>query len=1169
MATLEEIKPNCQVKGILPNDTVTILSVQWHGSNVVEVSYRGTSGHLGNELLFRDREATLEVIAPGTAWAFDADPFLFRLVSEAYRIRMAYLFDPWLAIHLSQVEPLPHQIMAVYGEMLPRQPLRFLLADDPGAGKTIMTGLFIKELLLRGDLQRCLIVAPGNLTEQWQDELWQKFQLPFDLLTNDKIEAARSGNALAEMPLVIARLDKLSRDEDIQARLAQTDWDLIVVDEAHKMSASVFGGEIKYTKRYKLGQLLASRARHLLLLTATPHNGKEEDFQLFMGLLDPDRFEGKYREGVHAVDASDLMRRLVKEQLLKFDGTPLFPERRAYTVDYDLSDEEAALYEAVTKYVSEEFNRADNLEAERRGTVGFALTMLQRRLASSPEAIYQSLRRRRERLKSRLREERLLKRGGEARIDFLQNLPQLDAEAIEDLEDAPEEEQEQDAEQLVDLATAARTIQELELEIAELHRLEQMADRVRRSGNDRKWQELSRILQENEEMFDANGQRRKLVIFTEHRDTLNYLAEKIRTLLGRPESVVTIHGGMLRDDRRTVQAAFVQDKDVLVLVATDAAGEGINLQRAHLMVNYDLPWNPARIEQRFGRIHRIGQTEVCHLWNLVADETREGDVYARLLRKIEEQRRALGDGVFDILGKLFRETSLRDLLLEAIRYGDRPEVRARLNQAVDNLVDRQRCQELLEERALARDVMDITRVQRIRQDFERAQARRLQPHFIEAFFKTAFEHLGGTMHKRESKRYEITHVPAAIRNRSFNLGRGTLLSRYERVTFYKEEIALPGKPLAEFLCPGHPLMDAVIDLILERYRSLLRQGAILVDQADMGEEPRVLFYLEASIQDGHADSNDQRRVVARQMQFVEMTRDGNAAPAGPAPFLDYAPLPAELRALVEPLLNDSWLKNDLENLARAYAIQHLVPRMFDETRRQREETVARTLAAVKDRLTKEISYWDHRAQDLKAQERAGRVNARLNSEMAQRRADELQARLQRRMEELEKERLLSPQPPLVLGAALILPAGLLVRLQGQELPEPALFAKQKKAVEEAAMQAVMEKERSLGFLPVDVHGENLGWDIESAIPGSGKLRFIEVKGRMKGVETITVSKNEILAGLNKPEDYILAVVEISFHGEKAEAAEPVYIIRPFRREPDFAAVSVNYKWHELMSLRSQ
>ena len=352
------------------------------------------------------------------------------------------------------------------------------------------------------------------------------------------------------MNLVIARLDKLSRDEELQAKLAQTEWDLIVVDEAHKMSASVFGGEIKYTKRYHLGQLLTQRTRHVLLLTATPHNGKEEDFQLFLALLDADRFEGRYREGVHDADASDMMRRLVKEQLLKFDGTPLFPERRAYTVTYELSDLEAALYEQVTSYVREEFNRAENLESGRKGTVGFALTVLQRRLASSPEAIYQSLHRRRERLESRLRETRLLKRGVEAQLETLAETPLIDEDDWEDLEDAPEDEVEQTSEQVLDLATAARTIAELEAEIQTLRELETLADRVRRSGIDRKWKELSRLLQEQGEMFDAGGQRRKLVIFTEHRDTLNYLADKIRTLLGKPEAVVTIHGGIPRDQRR-------------------------------------------------------------------------------------------------------------------------------------------------------------------------------------------------------------------------------------------------------------------------------------------------------------------------------------------------------------------------------------------------------------------------------------------------------------------------------------------------------------------------------------------------------------------------------------------------------------------------------------------
>ncbi len=389
------------------------------------------------------------------------------------------------------------------------------------------------------------------------------------------------------------------------------------------------------------------------------------------------------------------------------------------------------------------------------------------------------------------------------------------------------------------------------------------------------------------------------------------------------------------------------------------------------------------------------------------------------------------------------------------------------------------------------------------------------------------------------------------------------------MTFYKEEITVPGKPLAEFLCPGHPLMDAVIDLVLERYRALLRQGTILVDENDPSEDPRLLVYLEESIQDGRADLSGQRRVIVRQMQFVEMDESGNAASAGPAPFLDYKPLPTELRPIVEPILEKDWLKNELEASARAYAVQNLVLRMFTTERQRRGEMVDRTMAAVKDRLTKEISYWDHRAQDLKAQEQAGRVNARLNSEMAQRRADGLQTRLQWRMEELEQERHLSAQPPLVLGAALILPAGLIARLQGQPIAEPALFARQKKAVEDAAMQAVMKKEQELGYLPVDVNRDNLGWDIESAIPGTGKLRFIEVKGRIEGAETVTVSKNEILAGLNKPDDYTLAVVEVNFLADQAQASQVHYILQPFQREPDFAATSVNYDLKELLLLKKQ
>ncbi len=1157
MALLEDLTPGVLVKGLLPGGNVTVISAKRHGSTSVELVYKDANGHLGSELLYNDGVANLEIAATGLPWSFDADGALFRLASEAYRIRLAYLFDPLIAVHTSLIEPLPHQITAVYETMLGKQPLRYLLADDPGSGKTIMTGLLIKELMIRGDLRRCLIVSPGNLMEQWQDELSRRFHITFDILTNDRLEASASGNAFTDMPLCIARLDKLSRDEHTQDKLGQTEWDLIVVDEAHKMSATFFGGEVRYTKRYQLGEMLGKITRHLLLLTATPHNGKEEDFQLFLRLLDADRFEGRFRDGVHKVDVSDLMRHLVKEQLYTFEATPLFPERLAYTVNYHLSGLEETLYEEVTDYVRQEFNRADALENNgSKGTVGFALTTLQRRLASSPEAIYQSLKRRRERLERKLHEARQTRYDVDAPLELSQDLPLFTDEDLDDLEDAPDAELEETEERVVDQASAARTIAELEVEIAMLVRLEELAHQVRRSGTDRKWEGLASLLQNNAEMFDAEGHRRKLVIFTEHRDTLNYLAERIRTMLGRSEAVVTIHGGMGREERARAQESFTQDKQTQVLVATDAAGEGINLQRAHLMVNYDLPWNPNRLEQRFGRIHRIGQTEVCHLWNLVASQTREGEVFHTLLKKLEEEREALGGQVFDVLGKvLFDNRPLRDLIVEAIRYGDRADVRAKLTHVVDQALDHQHLQALLEERALAHEVMDVVHVRQVREEMERAAAHRLQPHFIAAFFQEALKQLGGICYERESHRYEIKNVPPAIRNRSSRRdARATILRQYERIVFEKERITFPGKPQAALICPGHPLLDVTLDLLLEQYRDLLTQGAVLVDPTDSGEEVRVLFYLEHTIQDASIDSMGKRREVSRQLQFVERDAQGNIHAAGYAPFLDYRPLSEEEYALVSEVRAAPWLTGDLEEQARSYAITQLVPQHLAEVKQRREEQIDKTIAAVNDRLTKEISYWDNRAAILKAQEIAGRTNARLNSQIARQRAEELLARLERRLGELEQERKLSPLPPVVVGGVLVIPQGLLNRLSGQnEPPDIELFAHETARIERIAMEAVMQVERQLGYLPRDVSAEKRGYDIESAIPGTGRLRFIEVKGRVKDSATVMVTKNEVLTALNKPDDFILAVVLVD-----GDTTATYYITKPFQREPDFDATSVVY-----------
>lgn len=1192
MNKLEELQPNAVLRGIIPGVSVMIVSVQWYGSDALELTYKTPDGNVANELLYRDAEARLEIVEKGRPWSFDGDGQLFRLVSEAQRIRLAHLFDPVLAVHTSNVDPLPHQITAVYESMLPRQPLRFLLADDPGAGKTIMAGLLIKELVARGDLQRCLIVCPGGLAEQWQDELWRRFHLPFDILTNDKLEAARTGNWFLEKNLVIARLDKLSRNEDVQLKLQAPDcrWDLVVCDEAHKMSATVFGGETKKTKRYRLGQLLSTLTRHFLLMSATPHNGKTADFQLFMALLDGDRFEGRYRDGVHSTVVSDLMRRMVKENLLKFDGTPLFPPRIAYTIPYRLSSPEEALYKEVTDYVRDEFNRAEALENNKRaGTVGFALTILQRRLASSPEAIYQSLRRRKEKLESRLRELELLHRAGQVEPVLSDSIPSFDKEDFEDIDDSPDNEVTAIEEKILDQATAASTITELKQEIETLRRIEERALHVRRSGNDTKWTELSTLLGELFSLPTGENQvgeqaahygsgpipppkpspHQKLVIFTEHRDTLNYLDDRITRFLGRKEAVVIIHGGTGREERLKVQESFRHDPTVQVLLATDAAGEGINLQRAHLMVNYDLPWNPNRLEQRFGRIHRIGQTEVCYLWNLVADDTREGEVYRRLLDKLEQARQELGGQVFDVLGKLAFESdgkamSLRDLLIEAIRYGERPDVKAFLTTVLDTALDRGHLQELLDERALAHDAMDASKVQKIGEEMERAEARRLQPHYIESFFLAAFNRLGGNARQREYRRFEITHVPAPVRNRDRLIGIGEpVLARYERIVFEKNLIAPQGQPLAAFVCPGHPLLDAVIDLTLERHRELLKRGTVLVDERDTGTRPRVLFYLEHAIQDASLTRDGTRRIVSKRMLYVELDEAGDARHVHYAPYLDFRPLDDD-EPDIDTLLERSecqWINNrNIEQKVQGYAVAHVVPEHLAEIKDRKLELIQKTEAAVKDRLTKEIMYWDHRSEELKLQEQAGKTNLRLPSGEARKRADLLQTRLEKRLDDLRLEAQLSPLPPVALGGFLVVPAGLVRAITGQSSPL-ATSPADTQASAARARAIVMEVERQLGFEPFDRELEKLGYDIESHVPGTGRLRFIEVKGRVSGAQTITVTRNEILYSLNKPDDFILAIVEF-LDGERHNVH---YLRTPFSQEPDFGVTSVNYDFAELLA----
>ncbi len=1139
------LRPGAVVSGLAGPQTATILSVIRLTDDSATVVYRNDEGALDEKIVFAEQLAAIREVSAGAAFTFDADPASFWLAAEARRMRLAFLFDPQSALGTSDVDPLPHQLRAVYQEMLPRQPLRFVLADDPGAGKTIMAGLFIKELLLRGDASNVLVIAPGSLVDQWQDELSAKFGLDFQILTKDLV--AGSGNPFSRGGLWLARLDVLARNsENIQDKASEVDWDLIVADEAHKLSASVWGGEVKKTKRYQMAERLGS-ARNLLLMTATPHSGKEEQFQLFMALLDSDRFEGVPREGTRRVDVSDLMRRMIKEELLTFDGTHLFPERRSYTARYPLSGPERDLYVAVSDYVRDQMNLVAQLaeDGKRRASVGFALTTLQRRLASSPRAIHRSLERRLRKLTDQLDE---VRSGGD--ITALSTPVVIDAD---DLDELPDDELEALEDEAAAGAFAARTAEQLEAEIAVVARLVDQAAAVRHSPTYSKWDRLRDTLDDAPFMRDGAGQRRKVIIFTEHKDTLDDLTERLRDFIGRDDAVVTIHGGTRREDRKKAQETFRSDDGCYFLVATDAAGEGVNLQNAHLVINYDLPWNPNRIEQRFGRVHRIGQQEVCHMWSLVAADTREGMVYERLLEKLEQQRQALGGRVFDVLGQVFDGTSLRDLMMDAIRYGDDPARRTELLTVIDAHVG-DGIAEALSEEQLVPTMMATSEIDQARREMERAEAARLQPYHVEAFFSAAFAAAGGHLRPRESHRYEIRSVPSVIKDQDRITGSGMpVVNTYSRVAFDPRNLRIDGHTqVAALLHPGHPLMAALMSVTTDRHGDALRHGAILADRSDASLDPYVVCLLEHDVTDARRGRDAQPHVVSRRAQYVRLDVDGTIAPLGgtPLPNLE-PPTDAEL-VQARIIAGQDWCTAaTLEDAVVNHAAATLAREHSEDITASTNARIDKTTALVRDRLTREINYWDSRAAELREAEHAGK-QTRLPASQLQQRADELSHRLDRRLAELESERALSARPPRITGACLVVPQGWFEALTDPE--GAAAHAKETARVERLAVEAVLAVERAHGHRPVEMPHNNPGYDIESDTPEG--LDFIEVKGRVEGGDEFVLTRTEASTALNKGRRSVLALVRVA-----ADDTTTVrYLRQPITHPLDPRARSVTFEW---------
>jgi len=823
---MPEIKAGHIVAGPRWPEPVEVKLVQDLGEYIHLVGSTTRSGAHVDQLIPRAEAAQLQLALVEAD--FSAPPRQVFLGLEARRYRFAALYDPLLAMNTSKVDPLPHQIEAVYGYVLQLPRIRFLIADDPGAGKTIMAGLIVKELKLRHQARRILIVVPGHLKDQWRREMKERFEETFVVIDRGLMDALYGENPWQREAQIITSLD-FAKQDDVLRSLTPAHFDLVIVDEAHKMSAYHYGDKLERTGRYRLGEALSRIATHLLFLTATPHKGDPENFRLFLDLLEPGFFATSelLATSIRNHDNPLFIRR-VKEDLRDFAGRPIFLPRHVETKPFNLGVEsppEKNLYNALSRYVNEQYNKA--LTRDRRRNVAFALVILQRRLASSTYALYRSLERRKMRLEDLLEGAQESRRLDESSLDL---------ETVEDLSEAERWEQEAVWETL----SVAGNRQELEREIRTLEGLIQQARAIIRGDGEVKLRHLQEALGD----LTAQHPGARVLIFTEARDTLEYLERRIQEWGYR---VCTIHGGMRLEER--IRAEGVFKNEAQVLVATEAAGEGINLQFCHLMINYDIPWNPNRLEQRMGRIHRYGQTREVFVFNLVAEDTREGRVLTRLFEKLDEIRTALGnDKVFDVLGDLFYGKNLAQLLLEAAASArSLDDILAELDVRVDEQYLAQVRESLGE--SLATRYIDYTRIQEMA---DQAREHRLIPEYTGAFFQKALEAAGGRWRERKDRDgfLAVDGLPYEVRRIAegdeFRRRHGLLQRRYPMVTFDKD-LAFR-HPEAEFVSFGHPLFEALLSWVEQQLGGSVQRGGVFTDP-DGRMDGALLFY-EGEIRDG-------------------------------------------------------------------------------------------------------------------------------------------------------------------------------------------------------------------------------------------------------------------------------------------------------------------------------
>ena len=1015
----------------------------------------------------------------------DSEDFFFFI--EANRIRLAYQFDPLLAVNVSQVDPLPHQIEAVYEYVLKNPKIRFLIADDAGAGKTIMAGLIIKELQYRKMAKRILIVAPGHLKYQWQREMKEKFRTHFTLISRQLMDVSFWGeNIWDDQDRCIASLDFL-KQEDILNRLRTSQWDLVVVDEAHKMSAYGYptknGPKIDKTQRYKVGEVLSAITAHMLFLTATPHRGDEENFRLFLDLLRPGFFSKTelLQESVEKKENPIFVRRL-KEDMKGFKGNKLFSPRHVTTVVFSLTPAERDLYNSVTKYVQDYFDRA-----KENRSITFALMILQRRLTSSVHAILRSLERRKERLEELLELPELI-RQEEEEYEKIRRLSE------EDLEDLEEEERWKIEEKLEHL-TIARNLDEVKREIDVISKLIVKAKKV-------KEQEIESKLVKLRDEILANLNGKKLLVFTEFKDTLDHLEQKIREW---GYSVTTIHGNMNLDARIDAENDFRNTSQIMV--ATEAAGEGINLQFCSLMVNYDIPWNPNRLEQRMGRIHRYGQNYEVYIYNMVSRDTREGQILDRLFEKLNLMRDALGsDRVFDIIENVIPGRRLDELFKDAIFNQRRME---EIYEYVDN-IDEAEIREHIEKifmTGLATKHIDYSGMEK---QVHTADENRLMPEYIEDYFLRAFEKRGGKAKKR-SGYYRIASVPFELRRYNddypFRSNYGRVLREYAKATFEKE--VAKDDFSYEFIAPGHPLLEAVNQKILDEYGADENSIAVFGDETNQREG--VLWFIEGEVTDGSGNT------AGKRVFCLYHNTKGEINAVNPSVLWDLRPLKdVEFDDSVRRLLGE-------REAVEEHAVTEVLFPYRDEIEKRRKNDIR-----IKKRYgLRSIDYLLQESNDKLLQYQQKQVEG-TDMSMPIFNEERRKEDLEKKREDLEKEILLEGQltvsKPRILGGAVVLPMER-VGIEKDVVSEGGMVSDPE--VERIGMEIAMKHERDEGWIPEDVSTENLGFDIRSVRYNEDgtfrDIRYIEVKARARE-GAVRLSANEWKKARRFKERYWLYIV---------------------------------------------